>query len=1020
MTENNRNTADIHILQQKSSLKDIYPVTYTSAVYDDRTGANLTALLHQFNNVHLPYAGTSFDTRNQLPEEQRRKGVIISYVDIDGNTITEQCVADTLTNDEYWGLDENWRKLGDIILNGELSVSSKGTWVINGEETNIKAVGPKGDNGATPILKTVNNKLHYSYDGINWIETSENIAAWFRWNATTADTQSNNLGRLQISRDNGTTWTTLSGDITNNLHISKYIGADESLPTSGIAEGTIYAKGPYYEEGDTLHDNPIYRLWVYAWKGDTLAWQDNGEFTSIAAGVVQELGDSKTEVVSQLKATDTYISTNKYCFHLQYPDLIDYINKYNYSCTIKFNVRNLVFGNFKYGTFDNNYSYTDFIFDDESYTYNLDNGEALYANLNNFLISKRTGLISTNLLDSFLIIINVYGYLYSPFPNIQILLDKIQIGTNNLKLNGGEIGNKISECSKYNETQISTNPAYTSDIIFEKNIGTNDVYKIDKTETITGLYAETIDDSNSDVAIRHKVSVKKCFKIKFILKYTCDRSENLYAAIYFQGDSGWINNSGYVRKPLVASSSIQTLEIERNYEENVTSAFLFCGRGDGLTAFLPNTNIKIYSCETLLIGAVNNDLKESSNININTITIESDSTWNKLRNTINSISDNSENNRYVIYLKNGIYNEIDILTKDYVDIEGQSRDGVIIYTDGLSEELSPDTYVLNSQYANTIIKNIPKAWKHQWIHTNNSTVSNLTCIVNNCKYINHQDARTNSYTAIFENCRFVRREDLSTNLSSYDMGLQALIGVGAVGGQNQVYKNIVFEYQNKNIDSYFSMLGHKEFAAIFWHNWNNQSKNASLTLEDCVAINCSWGTISELGSGQGDIINIKNCICKDKFNNYFVYSVTPGYYIPSDSVSATEDVELIPYCISVNMASDIPIFLSETRYKGIDNIKHSYLINKEINENVTFGHLYNDDNYGIIVAQSDGIIGEIVSFLVANLSYAIAEAGSYSKNDLLYVSNNKLTKNKIGNPVGNVAKDTVLNEVGYINYIKYS
>ena len=304
MTENNRNTADIHILQQKSSLKDIYPVTYTSAVYDDRTGANLTALLHQFNNMHLPYAGTSFDTRNQLPEEQRRKGIIISYVDLDGDTITEQCVADKSTNDEYWGLDENWRKLGDVILSGELSVSSKGTWVINGEETNVKAVGPKGDNGATPMLKTINNKLHYSYDGTNWVETSENIAAWFRWNTTTADTQANKLGRLQISRDNGTTWTTLSGDITNNLHISKYIGADESLPTSGIAEGTIYAKGPYYEEGDTLHDNPIYRLWVYAWKGNTLAWQDNGEFTGIAAGVVQETGDSETEVMSQKAVTE--------------------------------------------------------------------------------------------------------------------------------------------------------------------------------------------------------------------------------------------------------------------------------------------------------------------------------------------------------------------------------------------------------------------------------------------------------------------------------------------------------------------------------------------------------------------------------------------------------------------------------------------------------------------------------------------------------------------------------------------
>ena len=95
----------------------------------------------------------------------------------------------------------------------------------------------------------------------------------------------------------------MSNDFTNNLHISRYIGINESLPTSGVAEGTIYAKGPYYDEGDTLNDNPIYRLWVYAWKDNTLAWQDNGEFTGIAAGVVQDTGDSETEVMSQKAVT---------------------------------------------------------------------------------------------------------------------------------------------------------------------------------------------------------------------------------------------------------------------------------------------------------------------------------------------------------------------------------------------------------------------------------------------------------------------------------------------------------------------------------------------------------------------------------------------------------------------------------------------------------------------------------------------------------------------------------------------
>lgn len=184
-----------------------------------------------------------------------------------------------------------------VIVDGNVTVGENGNWFNNGEDTGIPA-SVKGENGKTPVFREKDNTIQYSFDSLNWITISDKVAAWFRWNATTGDTQANNVGRIQISRDK-VTWTNLSGDIINNLHISRYIGVNESLPTSGIAEGTIYAKGPTYDTSDTSHANPIYRLWVYAWKGNTLAWQDNGEFTSIAAGVVQETGDSETEVMSQ-------------------------------------------------------------------------------------------------------------------------------------------------------------------------------------------------------------------------------------------------------------------------------------------------------------------------------------------------------------------------------------------------------------------------------------------------------------------------------------------------------------------------------------------------------------------------------------------------------------------------------------------------------------------------------------------------------------------------------------------------
>lgn len=189
-----------------------------------------------------------------------------------------------------------------VIVDGNVTVGENGNWFNNGEDTGIPA-SVKGENGKTPVFREKDNTIQYSFDNVNWITISDKIAPLFRWHATTGDTQANNVGRIQISRDN-VTWTNLSGDIINNLHISRYIGADETLPTSGIAEGTIYAKGPYYDEGDTSNSNPIYRLWVYAWKGNTLAWQDNGEFTSIAAGVVQETGDNENAVMSQKAVTE--------------------------------------------------------------------------------------------------------------------------------------------------------------------------------------------------------------------------------------------------------------------------------------------------------------------------------------------------------------------------------------------------------------------------------------------------------------------------------------------------------------------------------------------------------------------------------------------------------------------------------------------------------------------------------------------------------------------------------------------
>ena len=144
-------------------------------------------------------------------------------------------------------------------------------------------------------FRVSNNKLEQSVDlGLTWTVASDYIAAWFRFTGTTGSSQADNVGKIQISRDNGATWSDLSGEFTNSLHIKGYVATVGALPSTAV-QGDIYGVGPTYDTSDTEQTNPIYQLYVK----DSTGWVNNGKFTSIAAGVVQTTGTSTTEVMSQ-------------------------------------------------------------------------------------------------------------------------------------------------------------------------------------------------------------------------------------------------------------------------------------------------------------------------------------------------------------------------------------------------------------------------------------------------------------------------------------------------------------------------------------------------------------------------------------------------------------------------------------------------------------------------------------------------------------------------------------------------
>lgn len=93
--------------------KPIYPPTVIQAIHDAHTGAPLTAILAQFNSILLQYQGTAVATRIAIPEDMRRQGLIITYVDMEGNTISERNNDASQKDDEHWSLDENWSRVDD-------------------------------------------------------------------------------------------------------------------------------------------------------------------------------------------------------------------------------------------------------------------------------------------------------------------------------------------------------------------------------------------------------------------------------------------------------------------------------------------------------------------------------------------------------------------------------------------------------------------------------------------------------------------------------------------------------------------------------------------------------------------------------------------------------------------------------------------------------------------------------------------------------------------------------------------
>lgn len=265
----------------KKDQSQVFPKTFLDAIRSRETGTSLEEILKGFNMYFVSYTGNSVQTRNQVPMELRRKGLWLTYINFKNEVITEWYDATDISN-EAWGYDANWRK-GSNKLVGDLTISADGYWVVNGVKLNTKA---QGEAGVTPLLRLNNNKLEVSYNkGKKWNPLSDYIAAWFKW--VTTDSK-NEIGKIQISRDQKN-WEDLSFTFTNNLSIKGYVKTELNLPTNAN-QGDIYMVGT--EAPFTMYIR------------NSNQWVSNGQFTSIAAGITQEITNSEITVPSNKAIKD--------------------------------------------------------------------------------------------------------------------------------------------------------------------------------------------------------------------------------------------------------------------------------------------------------------------------------------------------------------------------------------------------------------------------------------------------------------------------------------------------------------------------------------------------------------------------------------------------------------------------------------------------------------------------------------------------------------------------------------------
>ena len=183
---------------------------------------------------------------------------------------------------------------------------------------------------------------------------------------------------------------------------------------------------------------------------------------------------------------------------------------------------------------------------------------------------------------------------------------------------------------------------------------------------------------------------------------------------------------------------------------------------------------------------------------------------------IDSVTNATERNPVDVLIKPGVYDREMVRTKDWVNLVGANRETCILKYTRKPEEMVHLTHVI-------------------WA-TSSSCIRDLTLVGGDVKYCIHSDGGK-AYVLRVQNCT-LRRE-------IGGKGKAFAFGIGLHTDQHILMENCTVEGS----------------LPIYLHNWNNQKRPCSMTIERCTLKGADYGLmISLLGSNQQDFCVLHDCV----------------------------------------------------------------------------------------------------------------------------------------------------------------